>query len=341
MSGRGPRLAGRSLRGGPRALPARRSRSPRRRSPAAGRRRRCRPRRAPRASIRSTRSRSSRSSGANSKKPNGSFASLWTEPSTAPEVRLPDPERPRQQQQLGVLGPRVGTAMTSRQLVPTGLQSRVIDAGVARERRSSGRRRADLGKHANELRMDSSEAAGPRQELPAAGAIAAPLSVRTIERDEQAGAGFVRNRMKCQERFADAPLSPLRQLFQRDLGPLPEDPPLLGHELGNRTSAILGPRAPPSRGLPDRVAPVCVATRRPRHSVRRRQDEPIRLGALQDHLGEREDVRRPLEQLIPDRAPRDRLPRGRQRRLAQTLMRGALLSDDACGRGHSPTAAAR
>ena len=48
-----------------------------------------------------------------------------------PEVRLPDPQRPRQQQQLGALGPGVGTAMTSRQLVPAGLQTRRSDTGVA------------------------------------------------------------------------------------------------------------------------------------------------------------------------------------------------------------------
>ena len=131
--------------------------------------------------------------------------------------------------------------------------------------------------------------------------------------------------MKRQERFADAPISPIRQLFQRDPGPLPKDTPLLGHELRNRTIPILSPRAPPSRCLPDRVAPARVATRRPQHSVRRGQDEPIRLGALQDHIGEREHIRRPLEQLIPDRAPRDRLPRRRQRRLPQPVIGRALV----------------
>ena len=173
--------------------------------------------------------------------------------------------------------------------------------------------------------MHSSEGPGPRQELPAPGAIAAPLSVGTVKRDEQARASFVRNRMQRHERFADAPISPIRQLFQGDPGPLPNDTPLLGHELRNRTLPILSPRTPPSRCLPDRVAPACVAARRrPWHSVRRGQDEPIRLGALQDHVGEREHIRRPLEQLIPDRAPRDRLPRGRQRRLPRPVMGGAL-----------------
>ena len=48
-----------------------------------------------------------------------------------PEVRLSDPQRPGQQQQLGVLGLGVGTVMTSGQLVPMGLQARAIDTGVA------------------------------------------------------------------------------------------------------------------------------------------------------------------------------------------------------------------
>ena len=48
-----------------------------------------------------------------------------------PKVRLSDLQRPRQQQQLGVLGLGVRTAMTSRQLVPAGLQTRTIDTGVA------------------------------------------------------------------------------------------------------------------------------------------------------------------------------------------------------------------
>ena len=102
---------------------------------------------------------------------------------------------------------------------------------------------------------------------------------------------------------------------------------------GTGTIPILSPRTPPSRCLPDRVAPACVAARRPQHSVRRGQDEPIRLGALQNHIGQREHIRRPLEQLIPNRAPRDRLPRRRQRRLPHTVMCRALISGCACDPG--------
>jgi hypothetical protein len=47
-----------------------------------------------------------------------------------PEVRLFYPQWPRQQQQLSVFGLGVGTATTSRQLVPVGLQARSVDAGV-------------------------------------------------------------------------------------------------------------------------------------------------------------------------------------------------------------------
>ena len=48
-----------------------------------------------------------------------------------PKVRLSDLERPRKEQQLGVLGLGVGTAMTSRQLVPAGRQPRTINTCVA------------------------------------------------------------------------------------------------------------------------------------------------------------------------------------------------------------------
>ena len=48
-----------------------------------------------------------------------------------PKVRLSDLQRPRQQQQLGVLGLGVRTAMASGQLVPAGLETRTINARVA------------------------------------------------------------------------------------------------------------------------------------------------------------------------------------------------------------------
>jgi hypothetical protein len=47
------------------------------------------------------------------------------------EVGLADPQRPRQQQQVDVLRPRVGPRVTSRQLVPRGLESGPLHTRVA------------------------------------------------------------------------------------------------------------------------------------------------------------------------------------------------------------------
>src|SRR5262245_50576264 len=108
--------------------------------------------------------------------------------------------------------------------------------------------------------------------------------------------------MKRQERFTDAPFVPIGQLFQRYPSPVANNTPFLGHEFRNSTSAILGPRTPPLRRSPDGVAPAGIATGRPTRSIRRGQNEPIRLGAFQNQIGQREYIRRPLEQLVPDRA---------------------------------------
>src|SRR5262249_62399132 len=80
------------------------------------------------------------------------------------EVGLPHPQRPWQQKQIGMSGPRVGTATASRHLVPPGLDTGSMNAGVSRERaqRRSGGRRAGLGEHAEELCLDSGQRSGLR-----------------------------------------------------------------------------------------------------------------------------------------------------------------------------------
>jgi hypothetical protein len=47
------------------------------------------------------------------------------------EVGLADPQRPRQQQQVDVLRPRVGPEVTGRRLVPEGFESGSLHARVA------------------------------------------------------------------------------------------------------------------------------------------------------------------------------------------------------------------
>ena len=64
------------------------------------------------------------------------------------EVGLTYSQGPRQQRHVDVLRRRARARMTRRKLVPLGVKARAMnDAGVARERRSSGGWRANLGKH--------------------------------------------------------------------------------------------------------------------------------------------------------------------------------------------------
>ncbi len=47
------------------------------------------------------------------------------------EVRRPHAQRPREQQQVRVLGPGVGTAMTTGRLVPASVYARAVHTGIA------------------------------------------------------------------------------------------------------------------------------------------------------------------------------------------------------------------
>jgi hypothetical protein len=66
-------------------------------------------------------------------------------------------QRPRQQQQGGVLGATVRTAMAGRDLVPAGVDAWALHAGVARKRRSSGWRSDDLGQDAQKPGVDAGQ----------------------------------------------------------------------------------------------------------------------------------------------------------------------------------------
>ena len=80
-------------------------------------------------------------------------------------------QRPRQQQQGGVLGAQVGAAMAGRDLVPAGVDAGALHAGVARKRRSSRGRSDDLGQDAQQAGVDAGQRPGAGQQLAAAGPI--------------------------------------------------------------------------------------------------------------------------------------------------------------------------
>jgi hypothetical protein len=66
-------------------------------------------------------------------------------------------QRPREQQQSGVLGPKVCAAMTGRDLVAPDVDARALHAGIARGRWPYRWRSDDLGEDAQEAGVDASQ----------------------------------------------------------------------------------------------------------------------------------------------------------------------------------------
>ena len=208
-------------------------------------------------SIRSTRSRSSPSEGANSKKPKGSLAGSAHRARQRTEIRLAHPQRPGQQQVVDphVVGPVPRAAATH--LVPPGLYTGTVHAGVARERAQRGavRGRQDLWQHSDKVRRDAAQGSRPGQQLPAARSIeeAVSIGLRRGQRPRPAQASSAiawsvssasQSRQSCASREAlERELSPLRG---RPPTPGPGGPgPVRSHPRPKRSTG--GPRRPPRR----------------------------------------------------------------------------------------------
>ena len=68
------------------------------------------------------------------------------------------------------------------------------------------------------------------------------------------------------------------------------------------------PGAPAGAGVRDRKIPIGHFRGRPAGALRWRDRETVRLRAVEDHIGEREEIRGPLQQLVAGPAPGDVAP---------------------------------
>jgi hypothetical protein len=152
------------------------------------------------------------------------------------EVGLADPQRPRQQQQVNVLRPRIGPQVARLQLVPGGFEPGSLHTHVARERGAAGRRCTHLGQDPHAPRRNSRQRSRPGQQLPGSSAIqGAPVRSRA--------------RWRCQARRT--PRQQSHAATAAPYKPANRDPP------PDRPSA--GPRPPARHPIP---RPACSAHNR-------------------------------------------------------------------------------
>jgi hypothetical protein len=115
-----------------------------------------------------------------------------------------------------------------------------------------------------------------------------------------------------EERFEQTAVAALGEVLERGVGALTNDAPDVEQQIGKGTATALRPGAPGDRSLFDQPVPPGIATWWP--LVDGRQDEAERLRPSEEHVREREHVRRPVEQLVGDRQSGSALPRRCQRR---------------------------
>src|SRR5262249_13751039 len=120
----------------------------------------------------------------------------------------------------------------------------------------------------------------------------------------------------------------------------PKDRPLSGDQVRNRPEAIPDPGGPAATRLGDGGWPVRDLSRWPFRAGWRRQGEAIGLGALEDRLGQRIDIRRPVEQVVVDRRLGQRAPDRRLRPLPQAC-RPTVITPLLCGSFARPVLATR
>jgi hypothetical protein len=139
-----------------------------------------------------------------------------------------------------------------------------------------------------------------------------------VEGDAKPGTGLVGDRMQAQQRLTQPVVSPDRHVLERRLGTLAKDTPLCGDQIGRRAVTVLRPGAPAAARLRHYTSPVPKPARGPVAGLG--EGEAKRFRAGQHHIGEREHVRRPLQESVRDRGSAGRVPRRRERRLAHTLI---------------------
>jgi len=124
-----------------------------------------------------------------------------------------------------------------------------------------------------------------------------PHTVRACcaEGEAQPGARLVRDRVQGQQRYAQLPVPGFSEIAERDSNPGAEGLPLPDQHARDGQVPVLGPGAPLPGRVCDRVGPFREAGWRPVSTRWWGQGEAVGLRALEDHFGQREQIRGPFE----------------------------------------------
>src|SRR5262249_55054111 len=95
---------------------------------------------------------------------------------------------------------------------------------------------------------------------------------------------------------------------------------------GELRSVALYPAAPAGGGVGNHTVPIGHFRGRPAGALRWGNSEPVRLRAVEQHIGEREQIRGPFQQLVAELAPGDVVPQRPHRRGPGRRVDGAHLS---------------
>ena len=216
-----------------------------------------------------------------------------------PEVALPDAQRPRQEEDVRGLPPRVGARALRRHLVPHRADAGTAHTGVAGERpqRDAPGRRAHLRQHpqARDARPGTATRCGPAARGPGLAA-RSPAAAGPVDGDAHAGARLVGDGVQREQRRARrCPSRALRRPSRAAWRAVADDRPGVATRSGgppcrSRAQAVHAAPAATTASAQSGMAGGATRARRWGH------DEPVGLGVLEDDVGEGEHVGRPLEQ---------------------------------------------
>ena len=239
--------------------------------------------------------------------------SRWTDAACGRKSLSPDAQRPRQQQEVGRLTARVEPGRWAGTLCHTASTAATAHAGVAGERpqRDAAGGCAHLGQHAQARAPDPGQRPGAGEELAARGrARAAPAAGRPSTATPMPAHASSATACSVSSAAQIGQSSPVGDVVERRGDGIADDGPRRRRPAsGGRPSPSRWPTPSMPRRRPPRVGrPVGHVGRRPGSTGRRRHDEAVGLGLLEDDLGQGEHVGRPLEQVVVDRLAGDGSP---------------------------------
>ena len=236
---------------------------------------------------------------------------------------------------------RVRARPAGRRLVPPGRYIGHGHSGVPGQRahRTAVRGRTDLGQHPDQVGRDASQGSRPGQQLPATGPIHAHHRHRM-----RRGRRPARRRPRPRSRAGSAAPRTARQSRASAswLSGIPARARRIPHSWARRRG--IAPFLSSAQALHRRAASVTASGQsgtpaggqfEPAGGDRAKRYASER---CEDHLGQREQVGRPFEQLVADRGARYRLPYRRQRRLLTGVVPAGIGGGDDGGAGGARTA---